>query len=312
MSIYWENLSYTKSSCGGSEGCSVGTVISGIRDSISSLENSYLSTTSQQDDNALYSWSTEVKGVYPANGLNDVQTGKLFHLCPYSDAWSLKSKYLEQNAAAANITLHTLRSSCEDEFDYFRCTFTSTTASSPPVYLGIATFAGSVDGYPSYECSVPQNVLSTLDKYKVDLQGVFSTAVKSESGTSTTISLLPEGDRMKDTFVVEVVESSNLSPDLIDICIASSVLSLPISASGCDECILSKNLTTCITQDLSCPSVDSPEDCQGQCPNTVDLYSRATAMIVPLLWTRRSLSAATPRTLIVLGSATAGGKLLLH
>ena len=270
VSIYWEDLDYSQSTCEGYGGCNAGRLISGLRDSISSLENSYLSTTSQQDNNALHAWSTKVKGVYPSGGVSDLQSGKIFHLCPYSDSWSLTNSYLEQNAVTANITFHTLHSSCEEQFDYFRCTYTSTTASSPTVHTGFATFNGTADGYPSYECGVPQSVLSTLDTYKVDLQGVFSTAVQSESGASTTAhSLLSETDRNADTFVVEVVASGTPSLYFSDPCIISSVLSLPDVASGCGVCSLGKNLTTCVTQGLSCLSVDSPVDCQGQCPYTI-------------------------------------------
>ena len=272
VTIYWEDLDYSQSTCEGYGDCNVARLISGLRDSISSLETSYLSTTSQQEDNALYGWSTTVKGVYPAGGISDLQSGRLFHLCPYSDSWSLTTTYLEQNAVTANVTFHTLHSSCEEQFDYLQCTYTSASVSNPTTYTGLATFNGTTDGYPSYSCGVPQSILSTLDSYIVDLQGVFSAAVTTESGAmATALSLLPETDINADTFVVQVVATGDSNLFLSNPCIASTALSLSAArlSSGCGVCSLSKNLTTCITQDFSCPSVDSPIDCQGECPYTV-------------------------------------------
>jgi hypothetical protein len=293
ISIYWETLNFVHSECEAVGICTTKSLIAGIRNSVSADEQSFLMTTQAQDDNAAYTWATKVKGVYPHSGVSSMQQGKLFHMCPFSDSWSLTPDFLQQSIAS-NVTLYTLYSSCEAEFANIECSFASSTSSSPTTYTSVAHFIRPDDGegYPRFTCEVPTMILATIDVYTVDLRGVFTSAVTADDGSTTFLSLLPQVDVDAGSFALGVVAGGDGNLAKIDPCVATAALSLSAAATGCGACTLSRNLTSCVTGDFTCPSVESPVDCQGNCPAATGpvgtAYAYDTVTLMKWSWSARN------------------------
>lgn len=275
ISIYWDALNFTRSECEEFQVCVTNNMIAGIRDSVRSEQGSFLATTTAQDHIAHSTWNTYVKGVYPANGLSDMQTGKIFHMCPISDSWTLSPNYAKQGSSSAmNVTFYAMYTSCDAQFASYKCSFTrvggSATAhtSTAHYYKGNYTAVWS-PYYPSYICEVPSAVISAeVGSYAVDLLGVFSSAVQSDAGSVTELSLLPESDIASESFTLRL-EQNNRSLDANNDCAVSDAMATSVGHGGaCLKCSMKWNVTTCMFKHTTCPrSMLAPADCRGQCPS---------------------------------------------
>ena len=262
VTLYWESIGMA---CVEAGECDATYLMAGIRDSIQSREKSFLTTTAEQDALAKDVWKTPVKGVYPGK-VDSLQPGKLFHMCPISDSWSIAPSYFEQNAATT-ITLTTLATSCNAQFAGIRCVFVGS-ADGGSEYASAASFnyAPDENGAPFYTCVVPDEVSASAGAYLVDLVGVFDNPVLTELGSTNAVSLLPQADLQKGTVTVNVVAPGDAHLDQPDLCVATEALSQVSDKAGCGPCALSKQMMDCVTGDFACPAVASPQDCHGECP----------------------------------------------
>jgi hypothetical protein len=299
VSIYWESLDgFTQSECEEYRICETDNMIAGIRDSVRSDQESFLTTTTAQDHTALNTWYTLVKGVYPARGISEMQAGRLYHMCPFSDSWTLSPNYAKQYGSATNVTFYAMYTSCASQFASYKCTFTrvsdSTTSHAPAHYYKGNYTDQWYTYYPSYVCEVPNAVLNAdLGEYTVDLFGVFSVAVQTDAGSVTELSLLPETDIASRSFSLRL-EQGNRSLDANNDCAVSAALATSVGSSGaCYPCSMRWNVTTCMFKQSSCPtSMLAPADCRGQCPAASGAvgvpYLYDTVTLISYDWSDRS------------------------
>lgn len=249
--------------------------MTGVRDINNDETTSYLTTSSQQDIIKNNVWNTAVKGIYPHNGVSDISSQTLFHLCPISNSWCMTPNMIVRNSDH-RINVTTLSMSCLNEFKTINCSFTHSTTGV--VHIATAISTGNDDEHLNvFQCIVPDEVstASSGSVFDISILGVFATSVQTDMGISDSIALLPSSDVIATTFQLTIVSDSNSLNTGSDLCTLSDALSASSAANGghCEACSLcyassaAPNIT-CLYTSLPCPSLTGIQNCQGNCPTT--------------------------------------------